>query len=198
MLTLYYPTDAGTTEAITLDASVTETHGGTVGIPTHPVEKGANVSDHVRKEPASLRVEGLLVDHPMAAQKTAQATTIVGADDGEGRAAYIYAHLENLRDVGTLFEVHTGIKVYSNMLIQDLSAPRDKSIAGAVRFSATLREVRLVESQVVPIKTSTTKAKPKTDGGKQTGKTATEQEKKKTILWSTLEKVSDALGKSPP
>lgn len=197
MLTLFYQTAAGA-EAIAVDASVSETHGGAVAIPTHPVEKGADVSDHVRRELASLRIEGLLTDHPLKSAGSGEATTVFGADPGPGRAVYLYAQLEALRDAGTLFEVHTGLRVYERMLIQDLQSTRDRSIAGAVRFTATMREIRIVESGTVAIRAVVPRAKPKVDTGPQTGTPASDAEKRKSVLLNVAEKVSNALGKVSP
>lgn len=208
MLTIVFQADGGTEEQITLDASVTDTITGEVDITDHPIETGSNVTDHVRKKPSTLKIEGVLLD--VEKNTTPELTTVdMGADQPAfvvdtqktefkhvpGRSAALFAQLEELRDAARLVEVRTPARVFSNLLIQSLTRTRSKDIAEAVRFSATLREVRIVDSQTVAIKTTVTKAKPKIDGGKQTADKATEAEKKKSLLKHLVGAISDAFKK---
>lgn len=51
--------------SIQFDATVREMHTSAVTVTEHPVEKGANVSDHVRKELAHLTCEAMVSNHPI-------------------------------------------------------------------------------------------------------------------------------------
>lgn len=53
------------TQLITLDASVEEKHSFVTAVTDHPVEKGLNVSDHLRPEPIILQIEGVISNHPV-------------------------------------------------------------------------------------------------------------------------------------
>lgn len=48
-----------------LDVSVRETHAITAEVSDHPVEDGAAVSDHVRPQPRSIEIEGLITNTPI-------------------------------------------------------------------------------------------------------------------------------------
>lgn len=170
MLFLNYTTDAGSTESLAIDATASESHSGEMDVTEHPVETGANITDHARKKPRTVKIDGVLVDYP-----------VENPDDGNaGRALANLATLEALRDNGQLVELRSQVLTLSNLLIQAISYTRTKDIADAVRFSATLREVRLVDSQTVAIKTAVTSAKPKHSDGKKTGEPAKEAEVKKS------------------
>jgi hypothetical protein len=151
------------TNTITIDAAATETHGGKVNITDHPVEKGAPPTDHVRPLPRTLKVDGVIVDWPLASAG-AKTDIALGKDPmgaGDGRAAYLVELLHRLRDSATIFTVDTGVRSYSSMLIEEISVPRDKSTASGLRVQLQLKEVRFVDSQEVPLQ------KPKTDAGKK-------------------------------
>lgn len=61
---LYWRDDDGRTTVVRFDA-VTGLNPEDVGTPTsHPVERGVNVSDHVRDEPDRLSIEGLVSSTP--------------------------------------------------------------------------------------------------------------------------------------
>lgn len=50
---------------IEFDATVRELHTSAVTVTEHPVEKGANISDHVRPELAHLTCEAMVTNHPL-------------------------------------------------------------------------------------------------------------------------------------
>jgi Dit-like phage tail protein len=56
--------DTGQTYTLTLDASVHESHLGTSTVTDHPVERGSNVSDHIRPDPDQLTIEGMISNTP--------------------------------------------------------------------------------------------------------------------------------------
>ncbi len=55
----------GEVKELIFDAVVSETHSSTVAITSHPVEKGAVVSDHIRPDPERLSVEAWVSDTPL-------------------------------------------------------------------------------------------------------------------------------------
>lgn len=50
---------------VELDASISETHAATAVATRHPVESGADVSDHVHLNPRTFLIEGLITNHPL-------------------------------------------------------------------------------------------------------------------------------------
>lgn len=56
--------DTGQTYTMELDASVHEQHDETATITDHPVERGSNVADHLRPDPKSISIEGVISNTP--------------------------------------------------------------------------------------------------------------------------------------
>lgn len=153
--------------ALSLDASVQEVHAREAVVTEHPVEKGSDVGDHVRPRPITLQVEGLISNTP------------IGSAVDFARAKNAFAQLEEAWQAGTLFTIYTSLKTYENLVIANLSAPRDCRTGEALRFSATFRQIRVVSTQRVQVpKTKVVAAKPKAKKGKQTGQEAAPQVKK--------------------
>jgi hypothetical protein len=150
-----------TLDTITLDAVLTESHSSDSEITDHPVEKGVDVSDHVRPKPVSVKLDCVISDDviDLAGQKSSHV---------EGRSRDIYAKIERLKENGTQITVTTQLKRYDALVIGNLSPAIDGSTVGAVKFSISLREVRTVESQIVPVR-AIPKARKKVDLGKKTG-----------------------------
>jgi hypothetical protein len=142
MISLAFKDSAGATQTIVLDAVVTETHDGRVAITDHPVEKGANPSDHVRVLPKGLKLTAIFTDFPLPSSPSAGYV---------GRADNLLQWLWDLRDAATVFVVTTTPRVYRDMLIEGISEPRDKDIIAGERFSIELKEVRFVSTQTVAV-----------------------------------------------
>jgi len=84
------------------------------------------------------------------------------------------------------FDLQTGLKLYENMVCTPIRTSQDKDSSGALLFTAELREVIIVYTQVVqypPRKAGATKrqAGPQKDKGEQQGNEVTEKPKKQSL-----------------
>src|SRR5713101_5273233 len=52
-------------DVITIDATLQEVHKADAEVTEHPVELGADITDHVRPKPVELRIEGIISDTPI-------------------------------------------------------------------------------------------------------------------------------------
>lgn len=111
---------------VPIDVVLYEEHESTMTIADHPVERGAEISDHAWREARRVRIEGV-VDAPLA----------VAAYEG----------LLAVQEAAEPFDLVTGLKIYRNMLIEQLFATRDKATARVLNFEADLREVIIVDTQ---------------------------------------------------
>jgi len=220
-LELSYSNGDGRLLLLEFDATVRELHTSQLTVTEHPVEKGANVSDHVRKELARLTVEVLVTNHPLTAAITSgmggvtgsvrnldlplraleetrqqrsltfpkktelpisvplagaaiQATglldgsetvtvhtrTTTEAPDGAtaqvlrfdgpfDRVRSLFEELKGLQDSAILVTAHTTVAEYENMMLANLTAPREVKDGGSIRFTFDLKEVRFVTSKTV-------------------------------------------------
>jgi hypothetical protein len=152
-------------DALTLDVTIQETHTANAEITEHPVEQGADITDHVRPKPVELRMEGIITDTPIDDSLIASVTRSVPGL-GLGVATYgvvksllagaslarsAFDRLRQFRDNGTPVGIFTPYRSYSNMVMDSLVVTRDKDTGEALHFVATFREVLFVTSGVATI-----------------------------------------------
>lgn len=165
--------DVVESEEINLENEVTE----------NPVEKGSDVSDHVRKKPTGIR---LVAD----VSNTALAPPVESAyEPTQGRFKPLgvlertrpgddaRTTLERIHEEGLPVELFLGTdefgRSYPNMELATVGFSRDQRTGDIVRFSLTFKEIRIVESQVVAApKTAAPRGQPTTDRGTQPTKEA--------------------------
>jgi hypothetical protein len=194
---LFQPTFT-TIDTLVLDASISESHNSDVDVTEHAVEVGANIADHARVKSAQVTIEGVVSNTPI---NRAQARRIVESfgttietsnpqDQLAGQPGYAeqaFAQLELIRDTSKIIQIVTGIKTYTDMLLTNLSVPRNAQIGESLRFTATFKSVRLVKNQTTSqTVTSTPQGKKKTTTGKQSAKSAADSEAKERTWLRTL------------
>ena len=64
---------------LALDCTVTETHTATSTVTEHPVESGANITDHIRPDPVQLSITGIVSDTPIGSRQVQRAVSVGGA-----------------------------------------------------------------------------------------------------------------------
>ena len=188
-LTLSYRLNPARVETLQLDAAVTEEHGADNEVTAHPVEEGAAVVDHIRQQPDTITLEGIVTNTPLPTDKSptlAQAT----------RAQDAWDTLRRIRDGGILVEVATPLRVYTDMALVSLRVPRDARTGDALRFTATLRQVRTVTSQVRQVRQKTVRTPP-VKGGPQGARPATPAERSKSMLVKFGEAISNYRWRPP-
>lgn len=121
-----------------IDAALSEEHTFDSEVTEHPVEKGADISDHVRARPIEVTIDGVVSDTPIGS--LAQRRTGVPSSDA-------FARLMQIRDAREPITIQTSLKTFENMILQSLSAPRDSSTGDAFRFRASFIQVQLVTNE---------------------------------------------------
>lgn len=158
-------------DSITIDATTARDATQSVDVTDHPIETGAFVSDHQIVKPLELKLEGTLVDFPLGA---------LAQEGEEGRAFRLFEMLDAAQLDGELLTVVGPDRTWDNMKIVTLAAPTRRK--GTIKFTASLKQVRLVETQTVAVRrTNLNKGKGKQNGGRQTGPNATTAERKKSL-----------------
>lgn len=108
---------------IPISVIMRERHESALGITEEPIETGAKVTDHSYVEPKRLTLEF--------------------ADAG---AAATYNALVRFQESRTPFTVVSGLFVYPNMLIKNLSATRDATTSRILDGKADLQEIIIVST----------------------------------------------------
>lgn len=190
-----------TIDGIELDAAITEKHSAGVEITKHPIEEGANPTDHARVLPFKISVEGMLTNTPLGAETraargvTKDAASSTGAVGAAGPAQRSMSALEKIRTDRRAVTVVSDFRTYENMLISMIEVPRDAKNGEAIRFTITMEEIRFVRSEVARVDVLNRPKKKPTKKVDQTKKPGTERPEERRTL---LKKFTDWVGATTP
>ncbi|MRE62509.1 hypothetical protein GIJ21_09015 [Klebsiella quasipneumoniae] len=126
------------TNLIVPSVVISEKHNDTLEITEHPVEVGAAISDHAYRRPSEVVMQvgfaggGSLLD--------LLDTTSYGISAGLSPKE-VYQNLLDLQNSRVPFDVVTGKRVYSNMLIRAMEVTTDRTSENVLSVVLTLREV---------------------------------------------------------
>ena len=129
-------------------------HKSDLTITKYPVEGGVNLSDNIVIEPNRVTVSGLITDTQIAGTGmnivgdiAALAATRVGIPVSRSGASWQMLRLLQVSRVP--FVLNAGVEMYDNMVIQSLTATKEKGSCGKLRFTAVCQEVPTVNFQRV-------------------------------------------------
>lgn len=122
------------------DATFMEDHVSDLEVTDNPIETGALVSDHAFMRPLRVQITAGVSDI-----LTPSGNPAYGG--GSGRAQTAYQLLTELQKSAEPFIVQTGLKVYENMVCESIRTAQDRDSAHILYFTASLREVLIVETE---------------------------------------------------
>jgi hypothetical protein len=111
---------------------IEEVHNDELVITQHPVERGAAIADHAFKKPSTVEMRC------MWSNSTAGT---------EGYVQDIYGELLALQAQREPFDVYTGKRAYSNMLVRHIRVITDPSSEYALNVVVSLEEVLIADTQ---------------------------------------------------
>ena len=158
-------------DVINIDATLSEVHSAEVELTQHPVETGADITDHARPKPREIRIDGFVTNSPLddslfGAVGRATASLLGGGSvAGLGITATLnvltapgsniikdsFDKFQMLYQYAPLVQVFTPYRQYQNMIMVSFQANREQQNGDALKFSATFREVFLVSSQLISV-----------------------------------------------
>lgn len=152
-----------TIDGLTVDAVVSFAVNHTAEVTSHPIESGADPTDHVRVKPVTIQLEGVQTATPLGDVPT---------DPRRPRA--FYESLVRIQTGRRLITVtnEPDFGTYSNMVLTDLSPPQTSTTGDALRFTASFQQVTVATSLVVDEPTAEGVVRSKKKLGKQITKPA--------------------------
>lgn len=114
---------SGSIGPIPVSVVMRENHRSSLGITENPIENGSNVTDHAYVNPKSLTLEF-----------------------ADANAAATYNALVRFQESRAPFVVVSGLFVYTNMLIKELSATRDARTSRILDGRVELQEIIIVST----------------------------------------------------
>lgn len=163
-------------ELLKVDATIREGHEFVSQATKHGIEDGSEISDHIIKQPRTLTMTGIISDDPIDLAEVAIgnlagiAGGIFGGIGGAaitGLTAKVGSSLvanaerkptksalevfEDIYELGIPVSIITGLRDYNNMVIEQLSIPRDPGRSNELQFRASFSQIIIVSSEVVAI-----------------------------------------------
>lgn len=136
---------------IEIQATLEEIHNSTVQITEHPVELGAEITDHAFKKPDEVVLRCAWSNSsPQALLGTVQ-RLFSGELSGADYVSDVYSQLRELQEAREPFEIVTTTRRYQNMLITALQVTRDQKTGNALVCTATCREVIIVQTKATTL-----------------------------------------------
>jgi hypothetical protein len=143
------------------DVTVREDHEDELVVTENPVEQGADITDHSYKAPARLTVD------------VGYSNSSVQANGDPNYVQDIYAQFLALQASRQPFDVITGKRPYTNMLITMLHTVTDEATENALLLTVRMKEVILVDTQTVSVPSTANMTNPQSNGATQS--TGTQQ-----------------------
>lgn len=117
------------------DLTIEERHERSAEVTQHPIESGAQVSDHVILSPERVMLTGFVSDSGVA---------VFGSQSGNTQSAF--ETLESAWRKGEPVSLVTGYKTYQDMVITRLNLPRNRP--ESMRFDMELQHVTILSSEM--------------------------------------------------
>ena len=175
----------GQADIMIFDSVIREKHQFHVEITKNPVETGQSLADHAYVAQVPLELEIVVSDTPFVDTSTGLPLHGQTWTSGQSTKRSVVAWQAILDKAASfvVFDVQTGLKLYTNMMLQDGSAEQKKDSAGILRATIQLIPVQFATTALVvypprgPKKTKR-QAAPPTDGGKKEAGEPSDAQKK--------------------
>ena len=133
------------------DAVVEEVHNLDLEITDSPLETGIVISDHAYMKPVVITIKAGVSDTPLSFLTTLKniGDVLSNKESSISRSQKAFNALTDLQKAAEPIDVQTGLKLYTNMMVQSIRTKQDKNSNTAFIFDATLREVIIVDTVAV-------------------------------------------------
>lgn len=137
-------------------------------ITEHPVELGANITDHAFKKPADLVIRcgwsNASLGGVLSGVKGLVSALTGGDAFGSDYVSGIYNQLLALQESRIPFDVSTGKRLYTNMLMRSLSQTTDEKSEYTLMVTAVFKQVLIVQTQATTLPSKEDQAAPEATG----------------------------------
>lgn len=137
---------------ITIPVTIEEAHQDELQITEHPVEKGAEINDHAFKRQPDVTIKCGWSNADLGALAgTLEAIFEGGSLPSADYISTVYSQLLALQGLREPFEVVTSLRLYENMLFKSLGVTKDQKTGAALSVTATLKQLRIVNTQATTL-----------------------------------------------
>ena len=126
-----------------IDATTSQAHERSASVTDHPIEDGSTIADHVIVDPETVSLTGVYAYAPIRTPLHLLTGITLLETDRHKRA---FQRIEDAIAGAEVCTVHTGLKIYEDMIITGGSFPKDGS-SFDLRFTLNFQAVVTVESK---------------------------------------------------
>jgi hypothetical protein len=155
-----------TIDGYRIDVELSCTPSRTNQVTRFPVERGADITDHVHPEPVTLTVDGIVSDTPLGEMIAVRAQfAIINGEAFAKPSEEARARLKKLCEDREPVTVECSAGTFENMILESLNEPRDARTGDSYQFSASFAEVVLVTNDRTTVRTAAPRGKKKVNLG---------------------------------
>ena len=161
MILLYETVNGALVQSLEVDVLLKVSVNTTSQTTDFPVEDGSQTTDHIIDQPLRLEIEAMVADQPTSGD----------GEEQQGRARSAWELIQEWRtSAALLLMVAPGYGDFDNLLLENVSSSLQSGDTGEVlRFSASLKQVRFAQSDLVPAPArKEPKTKPNAESGTKT------------------------------
>lgn len=159
-----------------IDATTKEEHSLKAKATKHEVEDGSSLSDHILQGGVGLVLEGIVSDNPITMEMAAISTAagvvggvmsneslgalVTGAgayfggllmEDSKKPSLTAYSVLRDMYEQKQLFTVVTGLNIYTDMVMEQLTVTRNSRKSNALHFVARFAKISYAQTMIVDV-----------------------------------------------
>nr|WP_315596089.1 hypothetical protein [uncultured Cupriavidus sp.] len=147
---------------VSVGCSIEEDHQDEIQITEHPVEKGAQINDHAFKLQPEVTLQCGWSNSDLAALVgTLESIFVGGSLPSADYISTVYSRLLALQETRQPFDVVTSLRIYRDMLFKSLRVHKDQKTGQALSVTATLKQIRIVQTQATTLPPKESQADPK-------------------------------------
>lgn len=143
--------------SIQLDAVISESHSNSVRVTENPIELGADISDHAIIEPKVINILATVSDTPLGFAALAQIVDSISGLFGSStsgnqtRSISAYNAIVLLQESRIPIDIQTKLRLYTSMIITNITTDQDKDSSRMVNMRITAKEVRITETLITQL-----------------------------------------------
>ena len=146
---------------VRVGCTIEEAHQDELQITEHPVEKGAQINDHAFKLQPEVTIQCGWSNSDLAALiGTLESIVEGGSLPSADYISTVYSQLLALQQTREPFDVVTSLRMYRDMLFKSLRVVKDQKTGQALSVTATLKQIRIVQTQATKLPPKESQADP--------------------------------------
>lgn len=172
-IVLTYPQLTKSIGGFVIDAFISENYSFSNNVTEIPVEEGDTITDNISENPDEIEIEGFIGNVEFVSSDKVDDESLLSmtqaVPDKKKRIRSAYQELLRLKRAKQPVNLVTGLDTYTDMVITDLSIPRDVETGADLHFTMTFRKLPIIRSETVELSVSNA---PKTSASEQVQSTA--------------------------